>query len=100
MTNEEILLIAGPDGHDDELVAAAAAHHPRRVTVLIEATDPNWGWSERRVASARRDRLAALLTAVERATGATVVGLVGNPAELEPGRYDAIVGGRRLRTAA
>jgi hypothetical protein len=100
MTNEEILLIAGPDGHDDELVAAAAARHPGRVTVLIEATDPNWGWSERRVASARRDRLAALLTAVERATGATVVGFVGDPAELEPGRYDAIVGGTHLRTAA
>jgi hypothetical protein len=100
MTNEEILLIAGPDGHDDELVAAAAAHHPRRVTVLIEAADPNWGWSDRRVASARRDRLAALLTAVERATGATVVGLVGDPTELEPGRYDAIVGGAHLRTAA
>jgi len=100
MTNEEILLIAGPEGHDDELVAAAAAHHPRRVTVLIEAADPTWGWSERRVASARRDRLAALLTAVERATGATVVGLVGDPAELEPGRYGAIVGGAHLRTAA
>ena len=50
MTNEDILLIAGPEGRDDELVAAAAAHHPRRVTVLIEADDPNWGWSEQRVA--------------------------------------------------
>jgi hypothetical protein len=100
MTNEEILLIAGPEGHDDELVAAATAQHPRRVTVLIEAADPSWGWSERRVASARRDRLAALLTAVERATGATVVGLVGDPTELEPGRYDAIVDDAHLRTAA
>ena len=89
MTNEEILLIAGPEGRDDELVAAAAAHHPRRVTVLIEAHDPSWGWSETpHAAVARRDRLATLLTAVERATGATVVGLVGDPAEL---------GARRLR---
>jgi len=100
MTNEEILLIAGPDGRDDELIAAAAAHHPRRVTVLIEADDPTWGWSERRVAAARRDRLAALLTAVEDATGATVVGLVGDPGELDPGDFDAIVGGAPLRTAA
>jgi len=100
MTNREILLIAGPAGRDDELVAAAAAHHPRRVTVLIEAGDPSWGWSERRVATARRDRLATLLTAVEQATGASVVGLVGGPAELELGGYDAVVGGAPLRTAA
>jgi hypothetical protein len=100
MTNEEILLIAGPDGRDDELVAAAAAHRPRRVTVLIEARDPSWSWSGRRVASLRRDRLAALLTAVERATGASVVGLVGDPAELALAGFDAIVGGVQLRTAA
>jgi hypothetical protein len=100
MFNEDILLIAGPEGRDDELVAAAAAHHPRRVTVLIEARDPSWGWSERRVASVRRDRLATLLTGVERATGATVVGLVGDPGGLELGRFDAIVGGSALQTAA
>jgi hypothetical protein len=100
MAHEEILLIAGPEGRDDELVAAAAAHHPRHVTVLIEAQDPSWGWSERRVAAVRRDRLAALLTAVEHATGATVVGLVGDPAELAPGDFDAIVGDAHLRTAA
>jgi hypothetical protein len=100
MTNAEILLIAGPEGRDHELVAVAAAHRPRRVTVLIEANDLSWAWSERRVASARRDRLAALLTAVENATGATVVGLVGDPAELGLGGFDAIVGGTHLRTAA
>jgi hypothetical protein len=100
MTNAEILLIAGPEARDDELVAAAAAHRPRRVTVLIEARDPSWGWSERRIASTRRDRLAALLSAVEAATGATVVGLVGDPVELELGGFDAIVGGHDLRTAA
>ena len=100
MTNEDILLIAGPEGRDDELVAAAAAHHPRHVTVLIEADDPNWGWSEQRTAAAKRDRLATLLTSVETATGATVVGLVGEPVELELGGFDAIVGGTYLRTAA
>jgi len=100
MTNEEILLIAGPEGRDGELVAAAAAYRPRRVTVLIEARDPCWGWSERRDASTRRDRLAGLLTAVECATGATVVGLVGDPVELKLGGFDAIVGGHRLHAAA
>ncbi|HMJ01351.1 MAG TPA: hypothetical protein VK506_00330 [Conexibacter sp.] len=100
MMNKEILLIAGPEGRDDELVAAAAARRPRRVTVLIEAHDPNWGWSSGRSALARRDRLATLLTAVERATGASVVGLVGNTAELELGGFDAIVGEQPLRSAA
>lgn len=100
MTNEQILLIAGPEGHDDELVAAAAAHHPRRVTVLVAGDDPNWGWSERRGASTQRERLATLLTAVERATGASVVGLVGKPAELELSGFDAVVGGAPLRSAA
>ncbi len=100
MMNQEILLIAGPEGRDDELVAAAAAHRPRRVTVLIEAHDPHWGWSTGRAALARRDRLAGLLTAVERATGASVVGLVGDVAELELGGFDAVVGRQPLRTAA
>jgi hypothetical protein len=100
MTNEQILLIAGGEDRDAELVTATAAHRPRRVTVLIEADrDPDWGWSERHVASARRDRLATLLTAVERATGASVVGIVGEPFELELGAFDAIVGAE-LRTAA
>lgn len=92
MMNPEILLIAGPEGRDDELVAAVAAHGPRRVTVLIEAHDPTWGWSSGSAAVARRDRLATLLTAVERATGASVVGLVGNVAELELRGFDAVVG--------
>ena len=100
MTNEQILLIAGPAGRDGELVATAAAYRPRRVTVLIEADDPNWGWSEAGTAAARRDRLAMLLTAVETATGATVVGLVGDPFELQLSGFDAIVGGHDLRTAA
>jgi len=100
MTNEQILLVAGPDGHDDELVAAVAAHAPRRVTVLIEGDDPTWSWSEQRAASARRDRLATLLTAVERATGASVVGLVGDATTLELGGFDAIVAGAHLQTAA
>jgi hypothetical protein len=100
MTNEDILLIAGPEGRDDELVAAAAAYHPQRVTVLIEGNDPNWGWSERSIASTRRDRLATILTSIETATGATVVGLVGDPAELTLGGFDAIVGETYLRSAA
>ncbi len=94
MTNEAILLIAGREGDDDALAAAAGAHRPRRVTVLIEAQDPTWGWSDQRDAAARRDRLARLLTAVERATGATVVGLVADATEIDSSRFDAVVGAR------
>jgi hypothetical protein len=100
MIHEEILIIAGPDDRDDELVAAARAHRPRHVTVLIEAHDPTWAWSEATTALARRDRLAALLTSVEQATGATVVGLVGDPEHLHDGSFDAVVGGRGLLRAA
>lgn len=100
MKNEEILLIAGPDSLDDELVALAATFRPQRVTVLIEADDPSWSWSQRRAAAARRDRLATLLTAVERVTGATVVGLVGNPLELDVRGFDAIVSDTYQRAAA
>lgn len=96
----DILLIAGPEGHDAELVAAAAAHGPRHVTVVLEADDPAWSWSETRTAVARRDRLAALLTATELATGASVVGLVGNPAAFGVAGFDAIVSDGTILTAA
>jgi hypothetical protein len=96
----DLLLIAGPEGRDAELVAAAASERPRRVTVLIEARHTAWAWSESGEAIARRDRLATLLSAVERATRATVVGLVGDPARLDPTPFDGIVGAGRLRHAA
>jgi hypothetical protein len=96
MTHPDILLIAGPPARDDELAAAAHAHRPRRVTVLIEADDPTWASSDAGAAVARRERLARLLTAVEQATGATVVGLVGDAARLELGGFDAVVRDPRL----
>lgn len=96
----DILLIAGPEGHDEELVASAAAHHPHHVTVLIEGDDPAWSWSPEPVAQARRDRLATLLTATALATGAGVVGLVGDPARLAVGGFDAVVGARTALTTA
>jgi hypothetical protein len=96
----EILLIAGPEGHDDELVASVAAHRPEHVTVLIDADDAAWSWSETRAARRRRNRLATLLTATEQATGAAVIGLVGNPLKLAVDRYDVVVGGRNVLTAA
>lgn len=96
----DILLIAGPEGHDAELVASAAAYAPRHVTVLVEADDPQWATSDLPDAAARRDRLASLLTATALATGAGVVGMVGDPANMQVRGYDAIVGARTLLTAA
>ena len=96
----DILLIAGPDGHDEQLVASAAAHHPHHVTVLIEAADPAWSWSETRTARERRDRLAALLTATSLATGAAVVGMVGDPALVERAGFDAVIDSRKLLATA
>lgn len=101
MTNETILLIAGPDARDDaQLVAAAAALRPAHVSVVIAGGDASWGWSDQRDAAARRDRLAHLLTAVEQATGATVVGLVGDPSELAHDRFDTVLGGDRVPAVA
>jgi hypothetical protein len=96
----DILLIAGPEGHDEQLVASAAAHHPQHVTVLIDADDPTWSWSEAPAARERRDRLALLLTTTSLATGAAVVGMVGDPAHLVAGGFDAVVGSHDLLTAA
>lgn len=96
----EILLIAGPETRDEELVAAAAAHHPHHVMVLIEGDDPTWSWNETPMAVQRRERLAELLTATQLATGAAVVGTVGDPVQLELAAYDFVVGGRRVLTAA
>jgi hypothetical protein len=89
--HDHILLIAGPADRDGALVAEAAAHHPRRVTVLIEPRDRGWDWG---------DRLAGLLTAVEHATGASVVGLLGVGADPSAGDYDAVLRGRALLSAA
>jgi hypothetical protein len=96
----DILLIAGPEGHDAELVASAAAYQPQHVTVLIDASDPQWSWSETQAARERRDRLATLLTATSLATGAAVVGMVGDPTRIEVAGFDAVIGSRTILTAA
>jgi hypothetical protein len=87
----DILLITGPEEHDDELVTAAAAVHPRRVTVLMEADAPTWTWDETNAARERADRLAGIITRAERATGALVIGLVGDPRRLDTTAFDAVL---------
>lgn len=88
---DDILLITGPEEHDDELVTAAAAVVPDRVTVLMEADAPTWTWDETNAARGRADRLAGIITRIERSTGALVVGLVGDPRLLDTTCFDSVL---------
>ena len=56
--------------------------HPDRVTVLVEAGEPDWALDESERGRAVRDRIAALLHAIESRTGAAVVGLAGDRDQL------------------
>lgn len=83
----DVLAIFGPKDGDAEVLAGIAAYHPDRVTVLLQ--DDGGDLSEDSGAGdALRDRVAALLTAIERLTGATVVGLAGSRAQLLGWRFD------------
>jgi hypothetical protein len=84
---------ARPDG-DAEILAEIARLHPSRVTVLIEDVDPDWALDESPAGTALRDRLARLIAAIERETGAVVTGLAGSRAQLAGWRFDREVGRR------
>jgi hypothetical protein len=86
-----VLAIAGAAAEDSLLVAEIAARRPRRVTVLLDVRDGAWDWG---------DRLAALMTRIERVAQATVVGVLAEPGAIEPDEYDAVVRSRPLLHAA
>jgi hypothetical protein len=90
----DLLAIVGPNETDGELLDEIARRRPDRVTVLIENGDSNWGLDESDSATAIRDRLAVLLYAIERRTGAIVVGLAGDRDQLQGWRFDRVVGGQ------
>jgi hypothetical protein len=90
----DVLAIVGADDADDELLQEIAHGHPDRVTVLVEDAASDWGSDESESGRAVRDRLAALLAAIERRTGAVVVGLAGSRDQLLGWRFDRVVGGR------
>ncbi|MGH2859813.1 MAG: hypothetical protein ACRDMJ_20245 [Solirubrobacteraceae bacterium] len=90
----DLLAVFGKTGSDSELVGEIARLHPTRVTVLIEDVDPDWAMDESPSGLRLRDRLAALLAAIERRTGATVTGLAGSRSQLRGWRFDREVGGR------
>ena len=90
----ELLAIVGPAEADERLLEEIAEGRPGRVTVLVEDTQTDWASDESDAGRAIRDRLAAVLAAIERRTGAVVVGLAGSREQLRGWRFDRVVGGR------
>ncbi|MFN8174577.1 MAG: hypothetical protein U0T02_05870 [Solirubrobacteraceae bacterium] len=86
-----ILAIADQPRHDLLLLDEVSALHPRRVTVVVDGDDRTWAWDETADGRARRDRLAALITAISKRTGAAVVGTVARPEVAPREGYDAVV---------
>ncbi len=90
----DLLAIIGSEAADETLVDEIARRRPDRVTVLVEGAQSNWGDDESPRGRALRDRLAAILAAIEQRTGAVVVGLAGSREQLRGWRFDRVVGGR------
>jgi hypothetical protein len=90
----DLLAIVGPAGADEELLEEISRRRPDRVTVLVEDGGRDWASDDSARGTAVRDRLATLLHAIERRTGAVVVGLAGDRDQLLGWRFDRVVGGR------
>ena len=84
----DLLAIFGPTDTDSGLLTEIERLRPNRVTVLLEGAGDDWALDDGPVASALRDRLAGLLTLVERRTGADVIGLAGSRTQLAGRRFD------------
>jgi hypothetical protein len=95
----DVLAIFGPSDSDTGLIGEIARLHPTRVTVLIEDVDANWAYDESPGGVELRDRLARLMAAIERETGASVTGLAGSRDQLRGWRFDREVGGHTVIAA-
>jgi len=73
---------------DIEILDRIAAYRPDRVTILVAGDDHRLTRDTCDESNALRDRLAVLLAAIERRTGATVAGLAGDRAQLDGWRFD------------
>lgn len=89
----DLLAIFGPSDSDAELISEIRRLHPTRVTVLIEDVEADWAFDETPTGMELRNRLAALMAAIERDTGATVTGLAGSRDQLLGWRFDREVTG-------
>ena len=76
---------------DDDLVEEVTRYRPHRVTILIEGAEADWAQDETETGHEFRDRLAFLLAAIERNTGATVVGVASDDHDLAGWRFDKTV---------
>ena len=88
----DLLAIFGSPETDEQLLAEIARRRPDRVTVLVEDRYANLALDSG-PGSALRDRLNALLRAIEQRTGAVVVGLARSRSQLRGWRFDRVVGG-------
>ena len=95
----ELLAVFGPNDSDSELITEIERLHPARVTVLLDGVDFDWAMDEGPTGEALRERMAALLTLIERRTGATVTGLAGDPHQLDGWRFDREVSARHAVAA-
>jgi hypothetical protein len=87
----DVLAVIRPQDRAAELLDELERRRPDRVTVLLEGDAPNWGSDDSEAGVARRDTLASLLHAIERRTGAVVVGLAGDSDQLRGWRFDRVV---------
>ncbi|HEY2435704.1 MAG TPA: hypothetical protein VGH93_00885 [Solirubrobacteraceae bacterium] len=90
----DVLAVIRPEDGAGALLDELARRRPDRVTVLLEDDAPGWGSDDSEAGVARRDRLAALLHAIEDRTGAVVVGLAGDSDQLRGWRFDRVVRSR------
>jgi hypothetical protein len=84
----DLLAIFGTAEGDSEVLAGIAAYHPDRVTVLLESSDAELVAAQSSAGDEVRSRLAELMAVIEGRTGATVVGLAGDRAQLAGWRFD------------
>jgi hypothetical protein len=91
----DLLAIISQQAADERILDEIEQRHPHRVTVLLEDGQADWANDDSPTGHALRDRLAALLAAIEQRTGAVVVGLAGSREQLRGWRFDRVVGGRQ-----
>ena len=87
----DVLAVIGTDEDERLVLDELGRRGADRVTVLLDEDAAAWAADESDAGAARRDRLALLLHAIERRTGAAVVGTVGSSEQLRDWRFDRVV---------